>query len=262
MKIIIRNYFYIMLCILGCAPLHGMIDNQDTPHYLFIHCKNHNFPTKENQTITKIYCRELRNDQIDQLVTLFPHLQNLTISTSDEINDQNLTYLLNKISLNKLTLHNCPFIRFTALAPESLKNITHLCINRCHNVRDAGLKIIPYLENLYQLDIIDCDKINGSGLHGINNLSFLTKISVQWCKNIAHDFLNALDGCESLLELEIAGAHALNNNDFRILHTLPQLQALTLKNCKNLTNDILPQLSKLSLYVEQCQNINLDEYNN
>ncbi|KKQ49020.1 MAG: hypothetical protein US69_C0010G0014 [candidate division TM6 bacterium GW2011_GWF2_38_10] len=239
-----------------------MVDNQKKPHYLFINCKNYTFSTEKDNNITEIYCRELRNNQIDQLIALFPHLQNLTISTSDEINDQNLTELLNKISLNKLTLHNCPFIRFTFLDPESLKNITHLCINRCHNVKDAGLKIIPYLENLYQLDVIDCDKINGSGLHGINNLHFLTKISIQWCKNISHDFFKALEGCESLLELEITGAPTINNDDFRILNTLAQLETLTLRNCKNLTNDILPQLSTLSLYVEQCQNINLKEYNN
>lgn len=263
MKIIIRNFFYIMLCILGRTSLHGMINNQETPHDLFINCKYNNFaPLNIDENITELCCRELSNNHIDQIITLFPNLQNLTIDTSNEINDKSLEYLLNKTLINKLTLIHCPFIRFTSIAPESFKNITHLCINRCNNIKDTGLNIIPYLENLYQLDIIDCEKITGAGLQGINTLSFLSKISVQWCKKISHHFFNALTDCATLSELEIAGAPMIKNDDFNILNTLPQLKTITLKNCKNLTHEILPQLSAFSSSIEQCQKINFKEYHN
>jgi F-box/leucine-rich repeat protein 14 len=143
---------------------------------------------------------------VKNLVQKFTALTSLDISNSVSLSEKSLKHIVKNIG----------------------SRLTTLKMGNLSNVPSTGLKYVPRLDNLLELDITKSSRIGETGMKTICHLPKITALNLSACSQLSDRTLPPVATMTTLTSLDMSSCYDVDDEAVLIVSKLPQLKSLSL----------------------------------
>lgn len=186
---------------------------------------------------TVISCIGFTPATVENMVTLFPKLQLLTLDNCSEI-DSSCFGLINKLGwLKEFTYISHPFAT-TRAVKSSKKMIALSCslsvlkLHNIHVLEDSGFRtMLSFMPLLTSLELVGCHRLTDGGIAAVSKgtqMLQLERISINKCDGITSKSCGPIASCRNLVALSLFGLGITGGGVSLMMRNLTQLVSLEL----------------------------------
>ncbi|MDR1384024.1 MAG: hypothetical protein LBJ67_09300 [Planctomycetaceae bacterium] len=182
------------------------------------------------------------HEAIDEIAKLID-LESLVLD-GPYINDEVTQKLANLHKLKTLSFSNASITGASlTIILDNMKDLTNLTLNRC-NLTDNSLDVICKMKQLKILDIRSND-VSGLGMLALADLEQLEQLDLRYCIKIDGTALDYLSDVKTLKVLKLRSGNAITDSSLKHLEKFEKLQSLHLQDSDSLGDDCIDSLVKV-----------------
>lgn len=179
-------------------------------------------------------------------------VRGLSVTRSNQLDDERLACLEGLPDLRALALDDCPRLTGAFLGRlEDFPRFRFLRLDRCAGLREEALQRLSALESLRELSLYRCSHLDGRFLAHLPRETLVAlNIGGIDLDDAAFESLLAL---ERLERIDLSGTELSNERLSRLVRAMPHLEELSLKRCRGISPDgflallELPRLQRIEV---------------
>lgn len=180
----------------------------------------------------------ISDEQIEQLVELYPNVVRLDLSRCISISDRALSAIARLKQLQRLDLSGG-----SRLTPQGLRSLRQLCelsdLVLAHCSFSMASAPLPELTSLTQLNLTRCQSVDDRALEKIAAMPRLAILNLTGCRGITSRGLTMLGALSALRDLNLTALVQLEGGALRPLLARRRLRVLNARNCSRLSDQSL-----------------------